>query len=737
MKFSDIKRSPDGGFCIGPVSNVPDISETCTTDINTLFLGPKAENHELLTQLINRALAHIYEYRQSYFPQDPVVITKQIKESPSYQNASRQIQAAFDELLDFLLTHATPYFSVRYQGHMLWDNTLPAMAAYFATMLHNPNNVCFQASSSTTPLEMVVGWDLCQMVGFEMNCQIEPWAHLTADGTVANIESLWVARELHSLPFAMCELLIQDRESDKQFSAAIDLEVTCCDGRVVKLLEANNWQLLNLSIDEILEIPKRAAKLCNVEDVLDVWNALVKLTLNTHGWQQLERLLLNDSIQHPIIVVPSTKHYSWPKAAAITGYGVKAMVDIHVDAEARMDIGRLKNQLDLCLKNKIPVAMLLVVCGSTEESAVDNIAEVLALRELYRKRGLNFIIHVDAAWGGYMLSVVRNHYRLQPLSDAGSDETELFTDELDTIPASDYVLRQLKHIRFCDSITIVPHKWGYVQYPVGSVLYRNSESRHLTTFTGAYIGRSSSVIPEEPNVGIFGIEGSRAGAAAAAVYLSHRCLRPTIHGYGKIISECLFNTRMFHIRLLALNSEDLGFVVVPLVQLPAEKNNSDIGAQMEFIQHRMLSKSREEIQRDAEAWRLFRELGPDQNILDYGFNIRLPDGSINADTTVYNEFNERIYSQFSMHFDAPEPLRKTPFILTKTTFLRQEYGDLFMDTFARRLGLLGQPMSLECLRSVVMDPYVTHTAHGSYFVEIIKLIRQHVSDIAKQFHRVD
>ncbi len=529
MKYSEIEKDENGDFRIGPISQVPDISQTQESDISTLFLGPRAENQELLTRLIHQALAHIYEYRQSYYVEDPVVITEEIKASPSYQKASDQIRKAFDELLGFLLKHATPYFSLRYQGHMLWDNTLPAIAAYFSTMLHNPNNVTFQASTSTTPLAMLVGWDLCTMVGFEMNRRIEPWSHLTADGTVANIESIWAARELHSLPLAMREILRHDDKPGAGFHAARSLELSCCDGRTVKLLDADTWVLFNLTVDEILSIPPRVAKLCNIDDVFEVWNVIVNFTQNAQGWKFLDEQIADNTIQRPIIIAPSTKHYSWPKGAAITGYGARAITDISVDADARIDIGRFTAQLDRCLENRIPIALLVVVCGSTEESAVDNIVEVLELRESYRQRGLNFMIHVDAAWGGYMISLIRNHYRLNPINEACQD-AELFINDTNHVPASDYVLEQLKHIRYCDSVTIDPHKWGYVQYPAGAVLNRNGETRRLTTFTSVYIGESGSVKPVGPNVGIFGLEGSRAGAAAAAVFLSHRRIE-LITGY--------------------------------------------------------------------------------------------------------------------------------------------------------------------------------------------------------------
>lgn len=103
---------------------------------------------------------------------------QQIKSSKEFQQTSNEFQAAFSELLDYFQVNAMPYLSLRYQAHMLWDNTLPAIAEYYAGMLHNSNIVSFQASTSTTPIEMLVGWDLCELVGFTFESSIEPWRHL-------------------------------------------------------------------------------------------------------------------------------------------------------------------------------------------------------------------------------------------------------------------------------------------------------------------------------------------------------------------------------------------------------------------------------------------------------------------------------------------------------------------------------------------------------------------------------
>ena len=98
-----------------------------------------------------------------------------------------------------------PFFSPRYIGHMTADTCLPALVAYLATMLYNPNNCSWEAAPVTSLLEVQVGRDLAKMVGFghtpdELD---RTWGHITSGGTLANLESLWVAKAVKFLPIAV------------------------------------------------------------------------------------------------------------------------------------------------------------------------------------------------------------------------------------------------------------------------------------------------------------------------------------------------------------------------------------------------------------------------------------------------------------------------------------------------------------------------------------------------------
>jgi len=80
---------------------------------------------------------------------------------------------------------------MRYQGHVLWDTTLPGMLGYFATMLHNPNQLTIQMSTATTLLELQVGifvrWSVSEMTASNLESY-------HSGGSIAIIEAAKDAR---------------------------------------------------------------------------------------------------------------------------------------------------------------------------------------------------------------------------------------------------------------------------------------------------------------------------------------------------------------------------------------------------------------------------------------------------------------------------------------------------------------------------------------------------------------
>jgi glutamate/tyrosine decarboxylase-like PLP-dependent enzyme len=104
----------------------------------------------------------------------------------------RRWAAAWDEF-ERRMGGNFPFFHPRYAGQMLKPPHPAATAAYVAAMLINPNNHALDGGPVTSEMEKEAVAELAQMLRLP-----EPnLGHLTASGTIANLEALWVARELH------------------------------------------------------------------------------------------------------------------------------------------------------------------------------------------------------------------------------------------------------------------------------------------------------------------------------------------------------------------------------------------------------------------------------------------------------------------------------------------------------------------------------------------------------------
>ena len=108
-----------------------------------------------------------------------------------------------------------PFFHPRYAGQMLKPPHPVAIAGYLAAMTVNPNNHALDGGPATGAMEKEVVADLAAMFGLPSG----GLGHLTSSGTIANLEALWVARQLapggkvahsqeaHYTHARMCEVL--------------------------------------------------------------------------------------------------------------------------------------------------------------------------------------------------------------------------------------------------------------------------------------------------------------------------------------------------------------------------------------------------------------------------------------------------------------------------------------------------------------------------------------------------
>lgn len=701
--------------------------------LEALFLGTRGDNATILYELLATAIKGNVDYRKKYFPQDPDYIDDCIKETPGFMETMEMMRVEYAKLVKQLQQSGT-FFSMRSVGHMLWDTTLPGILGYFAALIYNQNNVAAEASPVTTLLEMEVGNELCKMLGFATHpigaktgeferpqtSAVTGWGHITCDGSVANLEGLWMARNLKFYPASVRAAL----NNDTSLKNYIHFQVTLLSGTQVTLATLDDWSTLNLPVDEVLAIPTNLFKQFNITDPdkqTAISNVIANYTIQNTGNYEMMIKYLPSIKQAPVSLCSSTRHYSWPKGAAILGIGQNNMISVFVDKNARMEIKELRKHLDNCLQQKIPVMNVVCIIGTTEESAVDPLKEVLEVREEYRTKGLEFAIHADAAWGGYFRTMLNSTDESNPAFFTLVDEKKEAT-----LPMSKYTATQYKALHFADSITIDPHKSGYVPYPAGGLCYRNSAMRNLVSFTAPVVYHGGV----DPTVGVYGVEGSKPGAAAAAVYFSHKVIRPNTSGYGKISGECFFNVKRFYAALVCLNIEPLPFFVVPLIPIEeVQQRLPNISVNYEFIRDRIVNVSNEELMADAEAFSVFKELGGDQTIVTYMYNFYNDDGSANTSTAKLNALNDAIYKAFSY-----KPFEKhtqtTEIVVTSSSFTRENYGDVFMDQLRNRLGVTDQPqLAIDFIISTIMNPFLTNTVKGSFIPELISIIKRNVTNI--------
>lgn len=703
------------------------LTKSGTRPLEAWFLGPKAENAQLLEELILDALRdHVY-WRRNFHPGDPTHITEASKRTEDYQKAQDRLKENFAQLLA-ALKKSVPFFSVRYQGHMNWEVTLPGIVGYFAAMLYNPNNVAFEASTVTTTLEKLVAQDICKMLGYRFDDPIEPWGHLTCDGTVANIEALWSARNAKFYPFA-----IQAAVKTLKSARALNLKVALSNGTNKPLGKLNAWELLNIPCDEVLGLPERLKSECELE-IATLTRASKDFTVQELGWHEFAKRFLPPEIKPPVVLVSGTKHYSIPKAMALLGLGAKQLINIPIDKDARMSMTALNVELFRCLKEKTPVIAVVAVMGSTEESAVDPLADIIKGREEFRQNGLDFNVHADAAWGGYHASTIRSD------SEVGADLTTRDFQPVyffsgggpaPVLKPSFYVEGQLRALRDTDSITVDPHKSGYIPYPAGALCYRNERMRDLVSFSAPYVLHG-----DEPTMGVYGVEGSKPGAAAASVFLSHSIIRPSQSGYGVIIGQALYNCKRLYCRLITMDDEKVVCVPVPrlLTERQDKASRKRIADEKAFIRS-IDQQTNDEIRRDRLTLDALMELGPDQNILTYAFNFKT-NGKLNRSLRKLNDFNKRLYEYLSIK--PYTDVYDRTLIVSTTDFTEETYGEEFIRAYKARLGVgSSRGTTITVLRSVVMDPWLTETYYADEqtpsFLKIIELeFRKAVNEILQQ-----
>ena len=132
--------------------------------------------------MIDAALESVSKWKQTALshPQDDTTIVPLEKVLETFGKFSERLAGSY------------PFFSPCYIGQMVCPPHPVAIAAYFAAMHINANNHALDGGPATSKMETESVKMLADMFGFQKHL-----GHLTSSGTIANLEALWVAKNIH------------------------------------------------------------------------------------------------------------------------------------------------------------------------------------------------------------------------------------------------------------------------------------------------------------------------------------------------------------------------------------------------------------------------------------------------------------------------------------------------------------------------------------------------------------
>ncbi len=679
------------------------MSATNRADNSAWFLGPKAEYQDTWEKFIIYILRDHIHWRKNYYPTDNAIISRaNIRENEPWVDA---MSDELDKILaDFKVNN--PVFSPRYLAHMISEQSLPSVLGYFAGLLYNANNIDSESSPAAVPMELETGRMISEMIGYD---PARSYSHLTSGGTVANIEALWVARTIKFIPFMV-----------KEFCAkhSFDFKIHTPNGERVLIEECTTRTLLALRTDEAIHINRNLVKYMVEEQGFSAEQAYTMIASHIEVSeynvikQGLYKILRKLDVE-PVIFVSPSGHYSIKKAANILGYGEAAVRTIDADASFRINVDKLEEALVSLSENQY-VAAVVSVSGTTEEGAIDPLHRMVALREkLSKEHNRSFWLHLDSAWGGYVRTLFKGYDIPESLSleekaaicrETINNSSPYGNSEHLWENDPELYLSLLSYPE-ADSVTIDPHKQGYIPYSAGIVSFRNSVVTEHIKQDAHYVFNEKvnvdyNAAPVIKNVGSFILEGSKSSAAAASCYLAHKSIPLTLEGHGRIVMSTLQSTIILqqlmkkHIysfdeytrkaegkyKLDGVTPSGRHFTIIPL-------HNADSNLLCYVIRVVNLSS-------DGASWEI--------------------DHSISLEES--NALCDRVYQRMTRN--STEKLRSNSaydYFATKSKFFDNMYSYRALEPTFRMLGLTAQEyheQGLFVFRTTVMNPFY-HTAKAA------------------------
>ena len=631
------------------------------------FLGPKGENADELERLLLEVLHDHVFWRRNFHPSDPRLVGERDKRAPEYDEMTARLR---DELFQILaeLKRAAPLYSPRQIAHIVSDPTLPALVGYFAGLLYNQNNVVAEVSPETVREEREYFRALAQMVSYPpfLPKTLSPdaraerrsysWGHLCSGGTIANLEALWMARNVRLYPLAV--RLLAHREPN--FASIRDWPVTRANGDEAPLGALSTFQLANLPNRAITDLHLRIKAALDEADRATAQafqEALpsVRQTGLAAFLLRYNEAFPDDRARLPKVFISQAAHYCWKKNMDLVGLGANALDTVPVDRHIRIDMDALADKVRACAAENQPVLGVISILGTTEEGAIDPLHQIEAFRQEVAHDGIRFWHHCDAAFGGFFAAML-------PKNDDGTFRS---VDQVDRTFAGpeglidEAAYRGIAAIAETDSLTIDPHKFGYVPYPAGAVLCRNYHVRDAISYAAPYLS-------DDDRSGFGGflgqwtLEGSRPGAAAVSCYLSQAMVPLTEDGHGQFMKHCI------------------------------EVNKDLVGA----LTDRFTGDA---------TWITLRPFAPAETV-GYCFVLTPRDGL--SSIAELNDFTNRIWRRMTV--DGREDINQYDFLLSKTEVGVADYRHvldaLFPDAVLEHAANEETPLVL--LRTCLMNPFL-------------------------------
>lgn len=478
--------------------------QECAPDdiaLKSFFLGPQAENAAALQRGIDLVVSDWIAWRRELYPNDGEAISPKDKKEVFYRSKQNEFKARLEELLE-RYQKEIPKFSPRYMGHMFSEISIPSILGHFVALIHNPNNLCSDSSRVGLQIEKEAIKDLSKMLQLNPDLAV---GHFTSGGTIANFEALHRARHRLDLWLSVSAGITHeaaDREPPKTI-----FEAAHC-----------GWAAYDSMKQEISDI--------DASEYSFVKRGLFEACRN------LSRVFQQD-FKGPVFLVPMSKHYCWTKAASLMGFSEEALWLVELDKTGRLDLLDLETKLHQAERENRPVLMVVSVAGTTELGEVDPVGGVQDVLDRWKlKRGVHIWHHVDAAYGGFFCSV----------PNALNEETR----------------QAFQGISRAESLSLDPHKLGYVPYSCGSFICADERNYLLEEVEAPYVFSQGC---KEP--GLYTIEGSRAATGPTATWLTSKTLGFTAQGIGRILEKNLSARKSLEKKLHDLSCP---FLVAPFAQ---------------------------------------------------------------------------------------------------------------------------------------------------------------------------